>query len=46
MTERTPYETDLTAAEWAELAPSVLPKAGQPGPKRRYPTRAIVNALL
>jgi putative transposase len=46
MTERTPYETDLTDAEWAEIAPSVLPKAGQSGPKRRYSTREIVNALL
>ena len=46
MTERTPYETDLSDAEWAELVPAVLPRAGQTGPKRRYPTREIVNALL
>ena len=46
MTDRPRYETDLTDAEWAEIAPSVLPTAGRPGPKRRYPTREIVNALL
>lgn len=46
MTDRTPYETDLTDAEWAEIAPSVEPKPGQVGAKRHYPTREIVNALL
>ncbi len=46
MTERTPYESDLTDAEWAAIAPYVEPKPGQVGAKRRYATREIVNALL
>ena len=42
---RTPYETDLTDAEWAEIAPYVLPAPGQLGAKRRVATREVVNAL-
>jgi putative transposase len=46
MPVRTPYPSDLTDAEWAQIAPSVLPKPGQLGAKRRIPTREVVNALL
>jgi putative transposase len=45
MRTHTPYETDLTDAEWAEIAPSVLPPPGQLGAKRRVSSRAVVNAL-
>ncbi len=45
MLTRTPDETDLTAAAWAEIAPSVLPAPGHLGAKRRVDTRAVVNAL-
>jgi transposase len=45
MPTRTPYETDLTAAEWAETAPYVLPAPDQLGAKRRVDTREVVNAL-
>jgi hypothetical protein len=46
MPARTPCESDLTDAEWAEIAPAVLPTPGQVGTKRRVATRAVVKALL
>lgn len=46
MPARAPYETDLTDAEWAAIAPFVLPAPGQLGAKRRVSTREVVNALL
>jgi putative transposase len=39
------YETDLTDAEWAEIAPYVLAAPGQAGAKRRVDTREVVDAL-
>jgi putative transposase len=45
MLTRTAYETDLTDAEWVEIAPYVLPAPGQLGAKRRVDTREVVNAL-
>ncbi len=45
MTEREPYSTDLTDAQWQLLEPLVpAPKPG--GRRPKYPRREIVNAIL
>jgi len=49
MSERKPYKTDLTDAEWAVIEPLIAAwKVGHPsvsGHSGRYPMREIVNAL-
>lgn len=39
------YQTDLTAAEWAVIAP-LLPPAGSTGRPRAWPMREIVNGIF
>ena len=40
-----PYATCLTDAEWAVVAP-FLPAPGRTGRPRRWPPRAILDAIL
>jgi putative transposase len=40
-----PYATDITDAQWAELAPRLAPSAG-PGRPRTVDVRMVLNALL
>ncbi len=42
---RKPYPSDLTDAQWAELAP-LLPAAKTKGPPRTTHLREVVNGIL
>ncbi len=45
MSPRLPYPTDLTAREWALLAPYV-PRAKPGGRAEKYPKREILNGIF
>jgi transposase len=44
--QRTPYQTDLTDAQWEQIAPLVTMGHKPAHWKRRHPLREIVNAVL
>ena len=44
--ERNRYPTDLTDAQWAQLAPLLIKGSGRTGRPRKYQLRSIVDALL
>ena len=43
---RTPYETDLTDAQWAKIEPLFSALYDRGGRKPTYPRREIMNAIL
>lgn len=45
MTEREPYSTDLTDAQWQILEP-LVPAAKTGGRPPKYPRRGVLNAVL
>ena len=40
-----PYASDLTAAEWARLAP-LIPRSHPAGPRQMHPLRRIIDAIF
>ena len=44
--ERQRYPTDLTDAQWAQLAPLLIKHSGRPGRPRKHELRSVVDALL